>query len=388
MEKRQSNNNQIHLVGVIILFCIIGFMYFNYMRFKPINLNEFVTIQLDGIEGYATLEISFDYESFVDKYGEDIVFKNSSSSSLSVLEDGIHLEKIYDSSNSEGYSNGDFVTYGWKIDDVVSSKVKNTFVYKNIDYEVQDLQSVETFNPFEKIGVTFSGIEPDGKATLVNDNTKADSAYNLVYHLDKKDGLSNGDTVVVTIEYKDAEDVVAAYATDYGVAPNSLSKEFKVSGLSSGVIDSTQISFNSLRTAAQQGEDQIRSDEASSNADWEIQTIKLSSAYLCTEKYGDERSVILIYEITGKTTDDETGEIATFKFYRPIHYKNLVLENDGTVSFDYQEYETTSESCTVEVELGEYTRYIYVYGYDSENSAHKKFIESKLADYSIERIED
>ena len=189
-------------------------------------------------------------------------------------------------------------------------------------------------------------------------------------------------------EYNDADDVVAAYATDYGVAPNTLSKEFKVSGLSSGVIDSNQISFNSLRTASQQGEDQIRSDEANSSGDWEIQTIKLSSAYLCTQKYGDERSVILIYEITGKISDEETGQFATFKFYRPILYKNLVLENNGTVSFDYQEFETTNENYGAQVELGDYTRTIYVYGYDSENTAHKKFIESKLADYSIERIED
>ncbi len=120
MEKKQSNNSYIHLIGVSVLFLLIGFMYLNYLRYKPIDLNEFVTIQLDGIEGYATLNVSFDYDSFKEKYEDEIVFKNDSSSSLSVVEDGIHLEKVYDTSNGEGYSNGDSVTYSWKIDDVVN----------------------------------------------------------------------------------------------------------------------------------------------------------------------------------------------------------------------------------------------------------------------------
>ncbi len=388
MEKKQSNNSYIHLIGVSVLFLLIGFMYLNYLRYKPIDLNEFVTIQLDGIEGYATLNVSFDYDSFKEKYEDEIVFKNDSSSSLSVVEDGIHLEKVYDTSNGEGYSNGDSVTYSWKIDDVVNSKIKNSFVYKNIDYKVEGLQAVEAFDPFEKIEVTFSGIEPDGKATLVNNYTKTDKAYNLTYVLDKKDGLSNGDTVVVSIEYNDAEDVVAAFSTDYGVAPSSLTKEFKVADLSSGVIDSSQISINSLRNAISQGEDQIRSDEANGTGEWEVQSVKRTNTYLCTEKYGDERSVILVYKITGRYTDSETGDSATFDFYRPILYKDLVLENDGTVSFDYQNYETCTDNYMAEVELGDYNRTFYVTGFDTETNLYKKFVESKLADYSIERIED
>ena len=73
--------------------------------------------------------------------------------------------------------------------------------YTDITYTVSGLASVNTFDAFDGVDVEFSGISPDGRAT-VNSLPTAAEAQGLYYTLDENSGLSNGDTVTLTVNSK------------------------------------------------------------------------------------------------------------------------------------------------------------------------------------------
>ena len=97
---------------------------------------------------------------------------------------------------SDRLSNGDEIAYVWDVDEDFSKYIKCKIKYTDGSYGVSGLAEVETFDAFADLEVTFSGVGPDGKAELEYKGKELDS---FDFGCDKEDGLSNGDTVTVSI---------------------------------------------------------------------------------------------------------------------------------------------------------------------------------------------
>jgi len=86
----------------------------------------------------------------------------------------------------------------------------------------------ESFDPFADVTVSFEGENGSGIAKIRIDKIN-EHDDGLVYKLSSENGLSNGDTVKLSIQYKTNED---DFSKKYGKKPASLSKEYIVEGLS------------------------------------------------------------------------------------------------------------------------------------------------------------
>lgn len=212
-------------------------------RTPTIDVSKYMILSADGYNTVGKLNISFDTEKLEKDYGKQIAtrFKKQMknlkddtyglSSLTASLYDGYEADLFAETcatgsaDKTKNLSNGDVVTYTWddnsdEAEEAFGVKVK----YSDITYTVSGLASVNTFDAFDGVDVEFSGISPDGRAT-VNSLPTAAEAQGLYYTLDENSGLSNGDTVTLTVSADDT------FLKNHEITLSETSKTLTVSGL-------------------------------------------------------------------------------------------------------------------------------------------------------------
>ena len=152
-----------------------------------VNLNEYVTINVEGYDSMGTASYEFDYDAFENDYSGKIKFNSKNGndySKLGLLMGATTEEMLLDVCVSQkldktsGLSNGDKVILKWDCEDVMAEEYFNaTLKYSDIEYTVSDLEEVESFNPFDYVTVSFSGISPKGTVTINPDYNQSEIQY-------------------------------------------------------------------------------------------------------------------------------------------------------------------------------------------------------------------
>lgn len=212
---------------------------------KKINLSNYVSVKFSGknLAGYAS--VTFDKEKFLldnikkisfnqknlqvykELYGngnEDVSAANAIIKYISV-----GLDK------HSKLSNGDTVKVVWKINtEKVETYFKWDYVCGSKSFTVTGLKDAATFDPFEKLEVTFSGIAPYGTAKAYNFDSNCGGTYKVA----PNENLKNGDKVKITFSCSDKTTMIA----NYGKYPSSFEKTYTVSGLNTYVRSITELS--------------------------------------------------------------------------------------------------------------------------------------------------
>lgn len=201
-----------------------------------INLNNYISVEFEGdnLAGYGS--VTFDKEQFLLDHIGNISFNkenvqvyrelygNTDKSAANAIIKYISVS--LDKRNK--LSNGDTVKTVWKID---TEKVETYFVWDYVctseSFTVSGLKDADTFDPFEKVEVTFSGTAPYGTASAYNFG----SDYGGTYKVSPNKNLKNGDKVTVTYSCSDKATMVA----NYGKYPSTFEKTYTVSGLNTYV---------------------------------------------------------------------------------------------------------------------------------------------------------
>lgn len=201
-----------------------------------INLNNYISVKFEGdnLAGYGS--VSFDKERFLLDHIGNISFNNEnvqvyrelygntdkSAANAIIRYISVGLDK------HNKLSNGDTVNIVWKID---TEKVDTYFVWDYVctseSFAVSGLKDAETFDPFERLEVTFSGTAPYGTASAYNYGND----YSGTYKVTPNNNLKNGDKVTVTYSCSDKATMIA----NYGKYPSSFEKTYTVSGLNTYV---------------------------------------------------------------------------------------------------------------------------------------------------------
>lgn len=195
---------------------------------KKIDMNQFVTYEIAGTEGYGYVDTHLDEDAFAEAICEAKGIDLNSEEAFAIYVKASDL--IYEGSwdKEKGLSNGDTITYSFNLDDKKDKAFdKISLTYKEITATVEGLEDVEVFNPFDDIEVSFSGVS--GQATL---NIKDEIMNDIAYIPDKRNGLSEGDIVTIKTDVTDLD----AYVARNGRIPDPLSMEYKVEGLDSYVL--------------------------------------------------------------------------------------------------------------------------------------------------------
>ncbi|MBE6778702.1 MAG: zinc ribbon domain-containing protein [Ruminococcaceae bacterium] len=212
------------VAALILLLCLGG----------RVNLADYVTAEVDGINGYGTVTYELDYDKLLtDVLGEPPEMKASNYEEL--MEYAINAQQIrqdieiMDIEGNGGFSNGDVakIELAYTGDEFDGTIIAGTF-----EYEVKDLEEGEAIDLFAEEAVTFAFEGVSGFGTCDIDKEYPESwCYDVNYTLSKEENLKNGDVITVTATVENYEDNRMTMIRENKLLPETATKELTVSGL-------------------------------------------------------------------------------------------------------------------------------------------------------------
>lgn len=403
-------------VALLLLFIIIG------VNHKiVIKLDNYLKVDFEGYDTLGTASYSIDWDSFEKDYGKKIkankkalnrMIKEMLSEEIGFSVSDEYFSEVMSEINSysevgalvlfldgsgsldkkSGLSNGDQVKFTWDIEDEESlCKVFNCkFKYEESIHEVIGLEHVGSFDPFDGIIISYSGIAPNGTASIENDRIN-DYDYYLSYDIDKNKGLSNGDKIKVTVKLTNSEE---RFVSEFGMLPSSNEKEFTVDGLMAYITSSNEIPEKLLKSMQSQSEDIIRSKVANKwDKNASLKDMKYIGNYFLTSKSDSSREnnkCVLVYKLVAEETMETKNE-GTIKedqdLYYYVSFSNLMIEENGEGAVDISKYDTTSNYITITTEHLTTNRYWDIYhkfsyhGFENIESLYNEVVTKNLESF-------
>ena len=380
-------------------------------RTPTIDVSKYMTLSADGYNTVGKLNIDFDTDKLEQDYGKQIAtrFKKQMknlkddtyglSSLTASLYDGYEADLFAETcatgsaDKTKGLSNGDVVTYTWddnsdEAEEAFGVKVK----YTDITYTVSGLASVNTFDAFDGVDVEFSGISPDGRAT-VNSLPTAAEAQGLYYPLDENSGLSNGDTVTLTVHSN--RDDFSDCIDKYGAMPQATEKTFTVEWLNEYVTSADTLSDSVLVSLQNQAEDVFKSYAAQRFSNGQtFKGMTYLGNYILTPKnkdsWGDKDRIVLAYQVT--VHHDYTSELNTTydaddSFFWYITFNNVSKDADGNIASGLNDYDTPTTFVKIDSGVQKYsfsssTETWEYYGYASLDSLYNAAVNQYVENYN------
>lgn len=380
-------------------------------RTPTIDVSKYMTLSADGYNTVGKLNISFDTEKLEKDYGKQITtrFKKQMknlkddtyglSSLTASLYDGYETDLFAETcatgsaDKTKNLSNGDVVTYTWddnsdEAEEAFGVKVK----YTDITYTVSGLASVNTFDAFDGVDVEFSGISPDGRAT-VNSLPTAAEAQGLYYTLDENSGLSNGDTVTLTVHSN--RDDFSDCIDKYGAMPQATEKTFTVEGLNEYVTSADTLSDSVLVSLQNQAEDVFKSYAAQRFSNGQtFKGMTYLGNYILTPKnkdsWGDKDRIVLAYQVT--VHHDYTSELNTTydaddSFFWYITFNNVSKDVNDNIASGLNDYDTPTTFVKIDSGVQKYsfsssTETWEYYGYASLDSLYNAAVNQYVENYN------
>lgn len=297
---------------MLVILIIIGMTVYTNIS-KTINLNDYLSFEATGHQGYGEVEAVIDWDSIEEKYGDKMNTSNELGDNINdlislfgenLLSTGVDITL----DNDEDLSNGDLVHYTWDIDEDITEGLGIKLKYTDGDYTVSGLEALGTFDAFEGLSVNYLGTAPDGYIEL---DTDGDSIlYTYDYSVDKETNLSNGDIITVSAD----ESIIDEFARDYGVVPETLHKTYTVSGLDEYVNSYADVDDDFLKRA----DDEVKN-----------QIISQMKSYMY-KSYNLDNITYAGY-LFGKVNDESKGDVS---------YNDLLMVYSGEISSPNDEFET------------------------------------------------
>lgn len=372
---------------VLIIGAIGGIWFYLNNRTVEIDLTDYYSFEFDGYDTRGTVSYTFDYDAFYDDFDDKIkIYEGKKERGYSVEEtfikdcfEGGVFDKSYD------LTNGESVIFTI---DFNSNKALSKYHIKletdTIQLTVEDLNLLQELDPFTDIEVTFSGIAPNGYAEITN-NSSDSYVKNMYFYISDNQGLSNGDTVVVTL----GEDI-DYYIDTYGIFLTATEKEYTVSGLGKYVTELSEIPEDTLNKMKQESEDAFNAHVANYWAQSEGLTgHTYVGCYFLTPKDGTNdyplgyNTIYLVYKTTATLSFPEDDVYQDVEYYHCTAFNNIMLLEDGTCTLDYSDYEYKFDKYEVYVDV-DWGKTFYYYGYKTIDTLFNKRVTAYIDTYNYE----
>ena len=382
--------------AVVFLILIVILIVVLINAGRTINLNKYASITVTGYNTLGTAQMDFDYEQFREDYGSKIKYKSKE-------EDAKFMEIFYPSAadclaeefldgsfdkNSQ-LSNGDEIVYQWDCDE---DEIKRLFgckiKCKDLKLTVKDLEEVDTFDPFEGVELVYTGIAPNGSAELKNNST-APYASRISFQMDVYNGLSNGDVITVTVYDGGSQNPMQYFINAFDAVPSATEKQFTVDGLGSYAASAAQIPEDTLGKMKSQADDIINAYVANNwGTDAHMDSCNYIGNYFLTAKdpqsYGNQCSMILVYEIQTTINNSDRDILDTFTYYAAVTYTDPILLPDGTCSVDLSGGSLANNTYTKSYPGGWFGYTYNVKGYESLDTLQNKLVTALIDRYNYE----
>lgn len=219
------------ILTAVFLFIIIGvtgLCVFAGRLNRTINLERFVNVEFNGLNGNGTARITANDEAYSDvelleKLYPDVSTREALLNFLDLMN---NVE--YTLSKETGLSNGDKITIKVNYDDKLFKKEKIYVKNSEFTVKVAELSDGKVIDVFDGLEVFYEGFSGKGYAMFGMENCTEFVKDNVRFQYDESD-FSNGDIITVTAIYDErtAEDELIIVKSD--------TKEYTVSGLTEPV---------------------------------------------------------------------------------------------------------------------------------------------------------
>lgn len=297
---------------------------------------------------------------------------------------------------AEGLKNGDVVVISVDTDDMdgLSEYVRQTYGAEisrtSMDYTVSKLTEPETFDPFDGLLVIYDGISDRGTVTLNSVKTKMP---HLQFAASETTGLSNGQTITVSIIGEQSKAEVDLACLEKGLAPSAYEKEFTVEGLQWFAQSLDEIPVDKLTSLMKDAGVKLRDRDYErfyggeggiSHANFRIDSLNLISAYFMTTTTDEQvaNQLVLIYEENVYYDRYNTGK--TRQYYNYAIFSNVVLSSDKSdILLDLGEY----SFCGNLYDYPDGSPYIRMYGYATSDQIYQQYVKAMDYKYIIEELD-
>lgn len=292
-----------------------------------IDLTQYVQVNVSGADGYGYASAD------VDDIGlEALLLSDNESDADSWVELDMLLRIRYEIDKKDHLSNGDKVSVTVTYPDGLAEALDADITPKSGDswtVEIAGLGEPERVDVFEGTTIVYG----NGNTLCANGLYTA-----LKYTLSQSQGLSNGDTVTITVSAPDGNADLESYCMDtYGWMPMSDSCEYTVTGIDEYPIrleDIPEELFEELRMIAQMQIEAMGAQMHSSfgNQGYQMNHYALDKVYVASPGKNidddNKNEVYLVYRINGSNPDGEREYIYSAMF------PNVHISADGEYRYD------------------------------------------------------
>ncbi len=309
------------LVLLIILIVVLA-------QPKTIALDKMLQAEFSGYNTAGSAHISLDTNKF-DAAVAEALHMDVDSVSLSPQYIACRQALRLDPISAEHLSNGDKVVTKISYQNELVSQFHIKFSGEEVSFTVEGLEDPKEVSPLDSLEVTFEGISPFGTASF-RYAEDAPQLSNAAINLDKRDNLSNGDTVTATLEFPEGYDPAAD-----GYLITETSKAFTVSGLAEYVTSYQDMDEEFLSWTKKEAEDLIRAQVAAHyNNGSKLGTLEYAGyAFLLAKENIEGSAANIFYCVLRATASNNQGGFPDTMVYFPVYFRN-VLFKDGKITCD------------------------------------------------------
>ena len=350
---------------------------------KPtVNLNDYLKVTYGGYDGGGVAYTEIDWNSMKEDFENKISYKRGMAQTGGMTPIDIIME--YTNANIEGknekLSNGDKVSYTWKVDkDAIAKLIKCKIKYSDGSKKVSGLKEMELFDPFKNLKVTFSGVEPNGEADI---EYNGDMLSEYDFTCDKTSGLKNGDKIKISL----TEDA-GYYVDQYNKAPSVLEKEYKVKNLGKYLSKIKEVDTDGMNSARAKAQKSISDMVDYWSEDVTLDKVSYAGDYLQVAKDSDDYTKNyygVIYQINAHIQPDG-GQRKDVVSYYSMKFENVIEGGDGKCEIDLDEYDVPYDDFSVEVTSGDLSSGSYSFdGYQTLEELKKNYVDEVADEFDCE----
>ena len=350
---------------------------------KPtVNLNDYLKVTYGGYDGGGVAYTEIDWNSMKEDFENKISYKRGMAQTGGMTPIDIIME--YTNANIEGknekLSNGDKVSYTWKVDkDAIAKLIKCKIKYSDGSKKVSGLKEMELFDPFKNLKVTFSGVEPNGEADI---EYNGDMLSEYDFTCDKTSGLKNGDKNKISL----TEDA-GYYVDQYNKAPSVLEKEYKVKNLGKYLSKIKEVDTDGMNSARAKAQKSISDMVDYWSEDVTLDKVSYAGDYLQVAKDSDDYTKNyygVIYQINAHIQPDG-GQRKDVVSYYSMKFENVIVGGDGKCEIDLDEYDVPYDDFSVEVTSGDLSSGSYSFdGYQTLEELKKNYVDEVADEFDCE----
>lgn len=378
-------------IGVVILIAIIVTIIVVKKINSTINLNDFVVAEAEGYNGRGYVSITVDWDALEEKYGDILEYTKDGQSDLSgayfgkalglepieLLKEGVTIEE----DKEKNLSNGDKVSYSWKLDSGVEDLLKCKLKYSDDVYTVSGLKDIEKFDAFEHLKVNFSGVSGSVTASF---QYGGEGLSATDFYCEKTMNLKNGDEITVKLN----EDKVNTCAESIGKIPSSMEKKYTVENMPVYMTQPSELSdeaLESLKSCANEKFKENHTEEFKNEGEI-LKKVEYAGNYIAVLKNSGEfpiaqanNYVYLVYKVTVHNKSKELKYNKTNTFYTYFKFTDVALTTDGSVADDISCEETNDKVYITED--GMKNGWVFSDGWSYNGYAKLSDLEEEVKDY-------